>query len=708
MSCYSTPCNTKNLSGCGVELCSTTKLSTNSVIYTGPTLACSGISSCDTLTDALQKLDFRLCNMPAFTFTASNGITKNSNNFELGGPLTQQTVITTTAVNSLVIPGLVTELSPAFLVSQDTSGVMKKTPLASILGSILANNGITKTGNTIQLGGALISPTTVTTSATNVLKIAGLVINNSPKYIIAEGDCGQLVRTTISSILPPPPPTPPVITSDNGLTKTLNNIQLGGPLIKNTVVDLDTFNLSLLDVTTDTGVILKPGAANPTDYNIDTTKIRGKLNVNKFSHFEDNVGVGTPADTGNGSVRLNVLKTSILNPNPAKDSFATTNSTLGLISGSTDANYKSYTSVGGGLYVGFTAAQSLNVNNIYAGVLGTVNYSSRGNTTGGNLSAFSANFSLGEDAPGAPTADLDKLIGYRVKYPESRAVGGWTQTLTDFVGVQIDNARTQMSGGINGTITNSWGIRQLGPLDRNFFAGNVGIGFQPDAAVDIAGDGNNAKLVVGRLTGFRAASQTTSIDSSMELILDTVATEDPNIISGSTSRLVIYGKPGGITLNTPLMGSVFGYPQLVLKTGEHLDNNAGSPISAVLGRVYLTRLVGTNPGGNVGKIAAIRAHCPTNDALKGYGGTIANAYGVYIDNQRDQMNGNDPALTGTITNSFGIYQDGIDDQNIFKAEYNVFPNVIPLNYANDVAAAAGGVPLGGLYHTTGTLKIRIV
>lgn len=31
-----------------------------------------------------------------------------------------------------------------------------------------------------------------------------------------------------------------------------------------------------------------------------------------------------------------------------------------------------------------------------------------------------------------------------------------------------------------------------------------------------------------------------------------------------------------------------------------------------------------------------------------------------------------------------------------------------LNYANDTAAASGGVPLGGLYHTSGTIKIRLV
>jgi hypothetical protein len=31
-----------------------------------------------------------------------------------------------------------------------------------------------------------------------------------------------------------------------------------------------------------------------------------------------------------------------------------------------------------------------------------------------------------------------------------------------------------------------------------------------------------------------------------------------------------------------------------------------------------------------------------------------------------------------------------------------------LDFANDTAAAAAGVPLGGLYHSSGTIKIRLV
>ena len=35
--------------------------------------------------------------------------------------------------------------------------------------------------------------------------------------------------------------------------------------------------------------------------------------------------------------------------------------------------------------------------------------------------------------------------------------------------------------------------------------------------------------------------------------------------------------------------------------------------------------------------------------------------------------------------------------------------ILPLlNYANDAAAAAAGVPVGGMYHTAGAVKVRLV
>lgn len=259
MSCLpGTPCYTSTIhttggltGGCNIDPCITIKLSSDAVLYTGPNLPCSGINPCDSMSLALQKIDALICNPPALSVTADNGLTKTANNIQLGGPLIQQTVITTSGANTLSLLGLVADTNPAYILSQTSSGVTRITTIASIasvIGIITANNGLTKTGNNIQLGGALVTPTTVTTGATNTLTLNGLQTDANPDFIVTETTGGVVRRISTSAlatlIVPAPPAT---ITADNGLTKTSNNIQLGGPLIKNTSIDLAGFNITLSD-----------------------------------------------------------------------------------------------------------------------------------------------------------------------------------------------------------------------------------------------------------------------------------------------------------------------------------------------------------------------------------------------------------------------------------------------------------------------------
>jgi hypothetical protein len=44
---------------------------------------------------------------------------------------------------------------------------------------------------------------------------------------------------------------------------------------------------------------------------------------------------------------------------------------------------------------------------------------------------------------------------------------------------------------------------------------------------------------------------------------------------------------------------------------------------------------------------------------------------------------------------------------ILKNGIIVLPAVVSLSFADDTAAAAGGIPVGGLYHTSGAIKIRL-
>ena len=242
--------------------------------------------------------------------TADNAITKVGNNFQLGGTLIQPTTIVTSNVNSLYLAGLVTNPSATYVVTIDPiSGLLTKTNVSSLVSGILtADNGLTASGTNVQFGGTLIHPTLLNTSVSNTFSINGLVITSSPDYILTETNLGIVQMTTPAllgtAILNQ-------ITADNGLTKTGNNIQLGGPLVKNTLVDLATYSLTLKDSgAAPTGLSIIPGAAAPSNWTTSNVNIfDGKLSVIDNAKFSSNVGIGVDPDTNFVyGTRLNVYR----------------------------------------------------------------------------------------------------------------------------------------------------------------------------------------------------------------------------------------------------------------------------------------------------------------------------------------------------------------------------------------------------------------
>ena len=67
--------------------------------------------------------------------------------------------------------------------------------------STTADNGLTETANKIQLGGALVQPTTITTTAANTLALAGLQSGTSAdSAVVASGAAGTLKKISISTL----------------------------------------------------------------------------------------------------------------------------------------------------------------------------------------------------------------------------------------------------------------------------------------------------------------------------------------------------------------------------------------------------------------------------------------------------------------------------------------------------------------------------
>jgi len=312
---------------------------------------------------------------------------------------------------------------------------------------ITASNGLYKNGSDIRLGGELTEDTTIVAS-TNTLSITGLYIDTDPHYLLTESVLGVVRVSTPQTILDK-------ITANNGITKTINNFQLGGVLTKNTSIPLAGFTFSLRDASTGTGLLVTPST--------DQNQIYGNFGVDKFSYLANNVGIRTSPDNnthtgGNQNTSLKVEKAGIF----TNTSFeATVDNVLYMGTAGAEAATGLYGASLDRLYWDVNSDQTLRPGTAIAASIAYLQYVSPNNTTGGNMSASAAQAYFSGDG------SLDKVIGYRALSPVEDAISGYAGTIDEVVGVQIEDQKQY----IDLNITDSYGIKQLGANDRNLFNG---------------------------------------------------------------------------------------------------------------------------------------------------------------------------------------------------------------------------------------------
>lgn len=157
----------------------------------------------DSLGNFVRYADTASMLAPYFN-NANNGLTKTGQTVQLGGALIQPTTITTTAANFLAITGLQSgsNTTDSVMVVNPTSGQVKFISAASLFNALTFSNGLTKTGNLVELGGALTKPTTITTDATNTLKVAGLQSGSlATDSLVVVATDGTLKRVAAESLL---------------------------------------------------------------------------------------------------------------------------------------------------------------------------------------------------------------------------------------------------------------------------------------------------------------------------------------------------------------------------------------------------------------------------------------------------------------------------------------------------------------------------
>ena len=140
----------------------------------------------------------------SFVKMATNGLRKIGQTVELGGMLSKETTIETSAENFLAITGLQpgSNTQDSVMVVDPSTGKLKFISASSLFNALSFDNGLTKTGNLVQLGGALVKSTEIITTAENTLKISGLGSGNlATDSLVVSGSDGTLKRVTAESLL---------------------------------------------------------------------------------------------------------------------------------------------------------------------------------------------------------------------------------------------------------------------------------------------------------------------------------------------------------------------------------------------------------------------------------------------------------------------------------------------------------------------------
>ncbi|MDI9318972.1 MAG: hypothetical protein QM530_00725 [Phycisphaerales bacterium] len=216
-----------------------------------------------------------------------NGLTKSGDSVKLGGTLTETTTIATSATQFLQLTGLQSgSRSDSVMMVNNTTGQIKKMSVADLM-SLFANNGLTKSGDTVQLGGTLAKATTITASATNTLAVQGLQSAAAGDSIVTvDPSTGVLKRKSSSNL----------VQANNGLSKSGDTTQLGGTLAKATTITASATNTlavqglqsaaagdSIVTVDPSTGVLKRKSSSSLVQANNglsksgDTTQLGGTL-----------------------------------------------------------------------------------------------------------------------------------------------------------------------------------------------------------------------------------------------------------------------------------------------------------------------------------------------------------------------------------------------------------------------------------------------
>ena len=234
-----------------------------------------------------------------------------------------------------------------------------------------------------------------------------------------------------------------------------------------------------------------------------------------------------------------------------------------------------------------------------------------------------------------------------------------------FVGSQAGYSTT--TGGNNTFIGAECGFGNTTGYQNVFLGDNIGISVTTAYENTFIGSFSGREITAGAQNTFvgTSAGQNTRIGNDNTYIGNRAGNSN---ISGSNNTFV--GKSAGFNITSGSDNTFFG------KDAGYYTSNGTSELSGSNRSVF----IGTNVKSN--------GHDETNQIVIGYD------------------------AVGNGSNTVTLGNNDITDtyvKGVLRASTAILAQVSSsYNFADDTAAQAGGVPLGGLYHTSGSIKIRLV
>ncbi|XAI97406.1 hypothetical protein [Leptolyngbya phage Lbo-JY46] len=509
---------------------------------------------------------------------------------------------------------------------------------------LLFENGLTRILNRVTLGGSLVENTTISLGS-NVFSINGEDFrltsypntrnDSSPLNMLFTTSTGRIQSALISSLQNNVFSSH--LTFNNGLTRTDNLVQLGGDLIKPTIIGETNSNSEL---------------------NTNTLLIKNNVGIGDLAPGVNFRLVGVHNSTsGRQNINPAYFDKVILDNVPTGDTYGI----IGIQSTRGTSN------------LNFTGL-------INAGIVGRFSYSSDSTNITGNVNAIQAELGVGTPNISTPGGgDIDSFTGLRVGgIRQSQQGGTYTGEIDNIYGIYLEDLRGSVDNSV--VINNRWGVYQEGSNDFNWLKGNSAVGIEspsPEWRLKVSNygkfeDGINPqhsfKIHItsdndnpSRGDRYETHGHRSSLYSSNNLF-----GVEGDIISASFSS-TLFTSPNTSLKNTTNKGKISSYLAKSYLAGEIKVIPEGGPNPTV-----------TDNNGTIEKVIGLRIDTPQqietrpDIAVADYTGTIADTYGIYLETQNSDVYA---STNFNQTRTWGVYQAGNTDKNLFNGMtgWNIIP-----------------------------------